>query len=74
MGQIQVNGRRVRLLGLVDPKRIAVYGCSAGAHLPASAATLDDAPPAAQLSAAPNALVLVSLAVSVTSSPSSRHD
>ena len=57
-----------RSLG-IDPKRIAAYGWSAGAHLAASAAIFDDAPPAAQLSAAPNALVLVSPAVSVASDP-----
>ena len=50
-----------------DPKRIAAYGWSAGAHLAASAAIFDDAPPAAQPSAAPDALVLVSPAVSVAS-------
>jgi acetyl esterase len=55
-----------RSLG-VDPERIAAYGWSAGAHLAASAAIFDDATPAAQLSAAPNALVLVSPAVSVAS-------
>ena len=55
-----------RSLG-IDPNRIAAYGWSAGAHLAASAAIFDDAPPAAQQSAAPNALVLVSPAVSVTS-------
>ena len=55
-----------RSLG-VDPKRIAAYGWSAGAHLAASAAIFDDASPAAQPSAAPDALVLVSPAVSVTS-------
>jgi acetyl esterase len=55
-----------RSLG-VDPGRIAAYGWSAGAHLAASAAIFDDAPPAARLSAAPNALILVSPAVSVTS-------
>ena len=55
-----------RSLG-IDPKRIAAYGWSAGAHLAASAAIFDDAPPAAQLSAAPDALILVSPAVSLTS-------
>jgi acetyl esterase len=55
-----------RSLG-IDPARIAAYGWSAGAHLAASAAIFDDAPPASPLSAAPNALVLVSPAVSVTS-------
>lgn len=56
-----------RSLG-VDPKRIAAYGWSAGAHLAASAAIFDDAPPATTISAAPDALVLVSPAVSVASS------
>jgi acetyl esterase/lipase len=56
-----------RSLG-VDPKRIAAYGWSAGAHLAASAAVFDDAPRTAPLSAAPDALVLVSPAVSVASS------
>jgi acetyl esterase/lipase len=55
-----------RSLG-VDPERIAAYGWSAGAHLAASAAIFDDTPSAAQISAAPDALVLVSPAVSVTS-------
>ena len=55
-----------RSLG-IDPRRIAAYGWSAGAHLAASAAIFDDSPPAPPLSAAPNALVLVSPAVSVTS-------
>jgi acetyl esterase len=58
---------QARSLG-VDPARIAAYGWSAGAHLAASAAIFDDTPPsAARLSAAPDALVLVSPAVSVTS-------
>jgi acetyl esterase len=51
----------------IDPNRIAAYGWSAGAHLAASAAIFDDASPEAKPSAAPNALVLVSPAVSVTS-------
>lgn len=51
-------------LGL-DPKRIAAYGWSAGAHLAVSAAIFDDSPSAGPLSAAPNALVLVSPAVSL---------
>ena len=51
----------------IDPKRIAAYGWSAGAHLAASAAIFEDTAPAARFSAAPNALILVSPAVSVTS-------
>lgn len=47
----------------VDPGRIAAYGWSAGAHLAASAAVFDDAPPQSPVSCAPNALVLVSPAV-----------
>lgn len=49
----------------VDPKRIAAYGWSAGAHLAASAAVFDAVPTDATVSCAPNALVLVSPAVSV---------
>jgi acetyl esterase/lipase len=48
----------------VDPNRIAAYGWSAGAHLAASAAIFDDAQSTASIRAAPNALVLVSPAVS----------
>src|SRR5262245_9402108 len=51
----------------IDPERIAAYGWWAGAHLAASAAIFDDTPPAAQVRAVPNALVLVSPAVSVSS-------
>ena len=47
----------------IDPKRIAAYGSSAGGHLAVSAVLFDDAPPGAKVSAAPNALVLVSPAV-----------
>jgi acetyl esterase/lipase len=49
----------------IDPEKIAAYGWSAGGHLAASAAIFtDDAPPETQ-SAAPNALVLVSPAISL---------
>jgi acetyl esterase/lipase len=49
----------------VDPNRIAAYGWSAGAHLAASAAIFNRVPADATVSCAPNALVLVSPAVSV---------
>lgn len=49
----------------VDPKRIAAYGWSAGAHLAASTAVFDAVPADATVSCAPSALVLVSPAVSV---------
>lgn len=48
----------------IDPGRIAAYGISAGAHLAASAAIFDDAAGAA-VSAAPNALLLISPALSL---------
>jgi acetyl esterase/lipase len=51
----------------VDPKRIAAYGWSAGAHLAASTAVFAAGAADATVSCAPNALVLVSPAVSVTS-------
>jgi acetyl esterase/lipase len=47
----------------IDPKRVAAYGWSAGGHLAASAAVFDTD---AVASARPDALVLVSPAVSVT--------
>lgn len=47
----------------IDPKRIAAYGWSAGAHLAASAAVFEDA--SEGVSARPDALVLVSPAVSL---------
>ncbi len=50
----------------IDPGRIAAYGWSAGAHLAVSAALFDDAP-VPEISAAPNALVLVSPAVALQS-------
>jgi acetyl esterase/lipase len=54
-------------LGL-DPSRIVADGWSAGAHLAASAAIFDDRPGEAnRVSAAPNALVLVSPAVALES-------
>jgi len=49
-------------LGL-NPDLIAAYGWSAGAHLAASAAIFDDAMSKKGVSAAPNALILVSPAV-----------
>jgi acetyl esterase len=49
----------------VDPKRIAAYGWSAGGHLAACAAIFNGIPADATVSSAPNALVLVSPAVSV---------
>jgi acetyl esterase/lipase len=49
----------------VDPRRIAAYGWSAGAHLAASAAIFEDRSSAG--SARPDALVLVSPAVSLVS-------
>jgi acetyl esterase/lipase len=51
----------------VDPARIAVYAWSAGGHLGVSAFLFDDAP-AGAVSAAPNALVLMSPALSIASS------
>ena len=53
----------------IDPKRIAAYGSSAGGHLAVSAVLFDDAPPGAKVSAAPNALVLVSPAVDLENDP-----
>jgi len=50
----------------VDPKRVAAYGWSAGGHLAASAAIFDPEAAAGRASAAPDALVLVSPAVSLT--------
>ena len=50
----------------IDPRRIAAYGWSAGAHLAASAAIFEDAAAGAP-SARPDALVLVSPAVSLVS-------
>jgi acetyl esterase/lipase len=50
----------------IDPRRIAAYGWSAGAHLAASAAIFDDAGARAG-SARPDALILVSPAVSLVS-------
>lgn len=51
----------------IDPNRIAAYGWSAGAHLAASAAIFDEGLSEDDVSAAPNALVLVSPAVSLVS-------
>jgi acetyl esterase/lipase len=49
----------------IDPKRVAAYGWSAGAHLAASAAIFDTGASSDTVSAIPDALVLVSPAVSV---------
>lgn len=51
----------------IDPRRIAAYGLSAGAHLATSAAIFDEGASRGKVSAAPNALVLVSPAVSLAS-------
>ena len=51
----------------VDPRKVAVYGWSAGGHLGISAMLFDDARTDG-VSAAPDALVLLSPAVSVSSS------
>ncbi len=51
----------------IDPARIAAYGWSAGAHLAASAAIFDEADSGAKIRAVPDALVLVSPAVSLAS-------
>jgi acetyl esterase/lipase len=51
----------------IDPERIAAYGWSAGAHLATCAALIPDGPAPEGFSAAPNALVLVSPAVSLQS-------
>lgn len=48
----------------IDPSRIAAYGVSAGGHLAASLATFDE-PTKDGISAAPNAMVLISPVVSV---------
>jgi len=47
----------------IDPNRIAAYGSSAGGHLAASAAIFDDSTSHETISAAPNALILISPAV-----------
>jgi len=51
----------------IDPGRIAAYGWSAGAHLATSAAMFDEGVSGKHIRAAPNALVLVSPAVSLAS-------
>ena len=51
----------------VDPDHIAAYGWSAGAHLAASAAIFDQRESGETMSAVPNALVLISPAVSLAS-------
>jgi len=51
----------------IDSRHIAAYGWSAGAHLAASAAIFDEGDSGENISAAPNALVLVSPAVSLAS-------
>ena len=49
----------------IDPKRIAAYGWSAGAHLAVCTAVFNRVPTGASVSCAPNALVLESPAVSI---------
>jgi acetyl esterase/lipase len=51
----------------IDPERIAAYGWSAGGHLAACAAIFEDDNAAGTVSSVPNALVLVSPAVSLVS-------
>lgn len=51
----------------IAPDRVAAYGWSAGAHLAACAAIFDDSLSASSVSAAPDALILVSPAVSLES-------
>ncbi len=51
----------------IDPQRIAAYGWSAGGHLAASAAIFEDTSAAGKVSSVPNALILVSPAVSLRS-------
>jgi len=51
----------------VDPKRVAAYGWSAGAHLAVFAAILDTVATRRDVSRGPDALVLVSPAVSLAS-------
>jgi acetyl esterase/lipase len=51
----------------IDPERIAAYGWSAGAHLAVCAAIFDNGAAGRKPSSAPNALVLVSPAVSLAS-------
>ncbi len=47
----------------IDPERIAAYGWSAGGHLAACAAIFDDSTSPGAVSAAPNALILISPAI-----------
>lgn len=49
----------------IDPMRVAAYGWSAGAHLAAAAAIFDDGTPRNSDTARPDALVLVSPALSL---------
>jgi acetyl esterase len=49
----------------IDPERLAAYGWSAGGHLAACASIFADAAADSRVSAAPNALILVSPAVSL---------
>jgi acetyl esterase/lipase len=51
----------------VDPRRVAAYGVSAGGHLAVMAAAFDDSLSRTGVSAAPNALVLVSPALALES-------
>lgn len=57
----------------IDPERIAAFGWSAGGHLAACAAIFDNAAADSRVSAAPNALILVSPAVSLGSDPWPAH-
>jgi acetyl esterase len=51
----------------IDANRIVAYGWSAGGHLAASAAIFNDLAPQSAISSVPNALILVSPAVSLES-------
>ena len=63
-----IRWMRVRADSLdIDPQRIAAYGWSAGGHLAACAAIFEDGSAAGGISSVPNALVLVSPAVSLAS-------
>lgn len=57
----------------IDANRIAAYGWSAGAHLAVSAAILDTSATRESVSTSPNALVLVSPAVSLVSDGHVQH-
>lgn len=57
----------------IDPGRIAAYGWSAGGHLAACAAVFDETRSGDRISASPNALILVSPAVSLGSDSWTAH-